>query len=249
MRYLLLLLLLLPVAEVHGRQATEACTDASLKLHVYDQQIIKPLGNVQVKLKNTDFEATTNDRGEVVFQDIDSGLYTLTLVADEAYLSEVLVLRLEPCEDRQLAVGLDRTPIELEGIVVSEERMERTLDRRGFYQRKARGMGRFMTKAELEERNKILLSEALRGVSGVQVISYEGAQVAVSRRRGRTCPLKVFLDGLAMGGFDSSSPQAFDLDSIPLEGTAGIEVYVGTSEIPIQYSQFNQCGVVLVWTE
>jgi hypothetical protein len=38
------------------------------------------------------------------------------------------------------------------------------------------------------------------------------------------------------------------VDDIPPQQVAGIEVYAGISEAPVQY-QTNGCGVVLVWTK
>ena len=51
-----------------------------------------------------------------------------------------------------------------------------------------------------------------------------------------------------MYGFYGESGNIVDLDTIPLDDVAGIEVYIGPSETPIEYDRFNQCGVLLIWS-
>ena len=57
-----------------------------------------------------------------------------------------------------------------------------------------------------------------------------------------------YLDGMQMHGTLGEQGGILDLDTIPLEEVAGIEVYIGPSETPIEYSRYNQCGVMLIWS-
>ena len=51
-----------------------------------------------------------------------------------------------------------------------------------------------------------------------------------------------------MYGYAGSTGNIVDVDTIPLEEVAGLEVYIGPSETPIEYSRYNQCGVLLIWS-
>lgn len=237
-------MLLLPVEAI--AQIVESAS-ATLKLIVYDYQSGFRIKGASVSLGQGEIEGQTDEDGYIELQHIAPGTYVVS-VSFERYSGEVFALNFTEYEIIEIELGLERAPIEMEGIEIIEERAERSLERSGFYERRASGVGRYLTKEEMDERGKVLLSDALRGIPGVQVITYEGMKVAVSRRRGRICPLKVYINGVALGGFAASSPSIVDLDSRALEEVAGIEVYVGPSEIPIQYGQYNQCGVILIWT-
>ena len=245
MKYLILILMSIVPFEAIAQTTEKA--PATLKLIVYDYQSGFRIKGAQVSLNQGEIEGQTNLNGHVELQDIEPGTHVIS-VSFERYSGEVFALNFAEGEMIEIELGLERAPIEMEGIEIVEERLEISLERSGFYKRRATGVGRYLTKEEMDEKGKVLLSDALRGVSGVQVITYEGMKVAVSRRRGRVCPLKLYINGASLGGFDASNPNVVDLDSRALEEVAGIEVYVGPSGIPIQYGQYNQCGVILVWT-
>jgi hypothetical protein len=65
------------------------------------------------------------------------------------------------------------------------------------------------------------------------------------------CYMDVWLDGVRMYQFGFKPPQPlFDVNSLSPYSLEGVEVYVGTAQIPAKYnSQFSSgCGVVLFWT-
>jgi hypothetical protein len=58
------------------------------------------------------------------------------------------------------------------------------------------------------------------------------------------CTLRVGLDGHMMD-------DAFSVDDVPLTTIHGIEVYLGASTTPIEFSAPNRgtpCGVIMIWT-
>lgn len=67
----------------------------------------------------------------------------------------------------------------------------------------------------------------------------EGGSVSVG-----ACPMTVYVDQVPM-------PTPFNLDLLPTpKSIGGIEVYGGSSTIPMQYSGMNRgCDVILVWTK
>ena len=215
---------------------------ASFTLHVTDFDTGIVLQHAEVQITELGLYGITDENGVAILTEIPPGAHVIT-VECERYTGEVLVVTFEAGDVKEGNLRLLRAPIELDEIEVVDERMEEVLQRRGFYERREKGTGRFVTKSEMDEKGKILLSEALRGMRGVSIIHRGGSNLAVSRRRGLTCPLRVYMDGSRLSGGDS-----LDIDIVPLETVAGVEVYIGPSEIPMQYNQFNVCGVLIIWT-
>ena len=255
MRLLPLLLVLLVALPVMA-QDTDT-TSATFKLHITDFDTGIVLQYAIVQIEEQGIIGQTDENGVVELTGIPPGVHVISIEC-ERYTSEVLVIAFNAGDVKEGDLGLVRAPIELGEIEIVEEALDQTLNRRGFYERQEKGGGRFVTKSEMDRKGKILLSEALRGLRGVSIINFQGSNVVVSRRRGKTCPLYVFLDGLRMRGTlslpaDDLRPMAppmnaVDIDTLPVEEVVGVEVYIGPSEVPIQYNQFNACGVLLIWT-
>jgi hypothetical protein len=75
----------------------------------------------------------------------------------------------------------------------------------------------------------------------------DAADVAAGARP--ACFVDVYLDGALV--FDSRQARLglFDINTIPPEHIAGIEVYTSAAQIPAKYNRTgNGCGVVLIWT-
>ena len=73
------------------------------------------------------------------------------------------------------------------------------------------------------------------------------ADVAAGARP--ACFMDVFVDGVLV--FDSRVPTIglFDVNSVPPEHIAGIEVYPSAQQVPVKYSRTGVlCGVLLIWT-
>jgi hypothetical protein len=125
----------------------------------------------------------------------------------------------------------------------------------GFYERKRLGIGTFITRAEIARRNTHRFSDVLRSVAGMRIDPADAggrSRSRVARSIGRCQPLLV-LDGVVttIGGGRSM----FRGPDIPLDDVLdptdieGLEVYRGSSELPMQYNVGTaDCGAILVWT-
>ena len=63
--------------------------------------------------------------------------------------------------------------------------------------------------------------------------------------------MDVYLDGALVYQYGMTSPQyLFDVNTIPPEQIAAIEIYSSASQIPAQYNRTSsaECGVLLIWT-
>ena len=133
--------------------------------------------------------------------------------------------------------------------ITAEDRL-RALKLSGFDERRAAGLGKFLTADDFRARPNATLRDILDSdVPGIYIEPRSG--LAASRRGGPVtfasgrgagpCYLSVRLDGARI---DSTG-----LDKFQVSDIAGIEVYRGASEIPLQYSGTgSNCGVLLIWT-
>jgi hypothetical protein len=149
-------------------------------------------------------------------------------------------------------VPLDTVTVVAESVTVAQEIPY--LAQVGFYVRKHRGMGRFLTRADLDKTRSDRLTDALRGMPGVKIVctgqycDVQAPGAATSFTRG-ICQQTVVLDGvvLRMGGV-SGGGQAVDelLNPFNLEG---VEVYSSPSGVPVQFKGYmSPCGAIIAWS-
>ena len=133
-------------------------------------------------------------------------------------------------------VGID---YELDPVVASVRRRSR-LEMAGFYQRRRSGIGRALTREEIEDQSPYRLADLFRQIPGAQIISGNDGFEDSVRLRGGCTPI-VVLDGLRLG-----NPIRID-DIRTVNEVEALEVYQG-SETPIQYTNITTCGVIMLWT-
>lgn len=115
----------------------------------------------------------------------------------------------------------------------------------GFNARRARKVGHFLTRSDIERKNGFNLTDVMRDVPGARVITMRGALGKTVLLRGATCPPLVFIDGFP------ASAGSFDLDMVNLKTIEGIEVYSGAASIPMELigpRGLEQCGVIAIWS-
>ena len=114
----------------------------------------------------------------------------------------------------------------------------------GFYERRDRGFGHFLTSDEIMRTHPRMLTDVLRNVPGVRVMFAPDGTTHV-RLRGNTCWPVVVLDGMPAVAAE------FDVDDVSPEDVAGIEVYGGAAAVPVEFVvPFGPtaCGTIAIWT-
>jgi hypothetical protein len=117
-----------------------------------------------------------------------------------------------------------------------------------FNRRKSRGVGSFITRAEIEKRQPASISELLRTLPGVNISQRMAGepqpvhmQRSVNSSMQSTCVVQIYVDGQPYpnGNLD-------DFEPLTLEG---VEVYRSASEIPADFrTKDATCGLISLWT-
>jgi hypothetical protein len=115
----------------------------------------------------------------------------------------------------------------------------------GFWERRARGFGKFVTRDDIEQRGTSEFVELMRSVPGVSIQNYRGRRDI--RFRGavgsmfRDCRPQYWVDGVPLEG---GSAEEFSPDNVE-----AVELYASPATTPPQFSTRDRtCGTVVVWT-
>lgn len=221
-------------------QQMEASQGVLVRGTVVDHQSEDPLEGAVVSLgpalsgRPGGGTRVSNDEGLVVFHGVPGGAYRIS-VALVGYHPMVDTVRVPADADLQLVLPLSVDPIRLEPIVVEGQPVRTG----GFRDRAGAGSGPFLiTRADIERRHPLRVTDLLASVPGVRVI--RGARLqSVLLLRGDCIP-SIILDGVRLPGLEG-------IDRLVSPGDVEtIEVYHGT-ELPVQYG-LNTCGGVVIRT-
>lgn len=109
-----------------------------------------------------------------------------------------------------------------------------------------------VTRADIEKRNPIKLTQMLRGVAGLRLADSLGTLLPVSTRGAKLlregllvpCVMRVMIDGVIM-------PHYFEIDQMAPVDVHAVEVFFGGARVPPQFggTRTDQwCGLIAVWT-
>lgn len=120
----------------------------------------------------------------------------------------------------------------------------------GFEQRRARGIGTYITADQIARLNSSYASDVFRGLAGMRVVRVSGGNgvrftstQGMRNARGGECQPTIWVDGQAAPGLE--------IDDIRSADIHGIEIYRGTATTPPQFAAAGtvQCGAIVVWTK
>lgn len=187
--------------------------------------------------------ATTDGAGAFVLTAPRSGTYALRVTHPSYMTYEADSVVVGGGEAVMLEIRLGRGAIPLEPLVVTARRNARMV---GFDDRQETGLGRFITREDIDRRSAFRTSDLLRGVQGITLrrSGRSGAMLALMRG-GATglCQPAIWLDGVQVRQLPGST-----LDDFLTPGTIeAIEVYPSHAVAPVEYVS-GSCGVILIWT-
>ena len=272
---------------------------ATLEGVVFDSTRGAPVYGARVFLSGTNHAAVTDSAGRFVLGELRPGTYTLSFASARidtlGYVPppQQVTLAANAVERRELtvpaaagaaaaallasAVRAAESPnaaVPLRGVRAVGESRSAVLESNGFYARRQRGMGVFLTDSAFNRNTPI--ENVLRRITGIHVVRVStgrggrpGAIDAgtrsetrvVSGRSGITptltqngdnsvtyCYLPIYVDGVE--AVRATESQGNDIAGVSLERVIAIEVYRSGAESPPEFGGVtNRCGVILVWTE
>jgi len=129
-----------------------------------------------------------------------------------------------------------------------------------FFRRKRTGLGRFVSRDDIERMNAFHTLEILRGVPGMSVtVGNPGdpasANIRIPKCTGHVGGVSVFIDGMRLNptrevvptGRQMSFVVAEQLQRIGPSNIEMIEVYLGASQMPAEL-HWDGCAAIAIWT-
>ncbi|MEX2611165.1 MAG: TonB-dependent receptor [Gemmatimonadota bacterium] len=200
-----------------------------------------PVADAVIRLTGTPVETVSDENGRFRFQRLPPGNYNLVArhISHEDLATGFAV---NTDEALDITLRMSDEPIRLDPVIVDVRKQR--LAEVGFYDRRERGRGVYMTRAQIEAKQPSMASDALRGIAGLTLMpSNWGPYQDVTGRGG--CPFRYFVNGGRAG-------DDFYIDELAQDWIEAIEIYRGPSSVPPQYipalgSGNSACGVILVW--
>jgi len=184
--------------------------------------------------------SVTDSVGRFRIVRVPPGTYTLRF-SYSGQTAEDYQVGLPPGRVMDLSILLDVKGVDLDPIVVEGGSQDYALSLAGFYARKGHGLGRFVTRDDIDQRHPANLSQMLTG-SGITMRCVRTVCVPVRTSSGRRCAVSVYLDGVRV--------ENYNIDMIPPEDVLGLEVYRQGADTPAEFSKFSaDCGALVIWTK
>ena len=216
-----------------------APTGASLQGSVRDQAGA-PIGFAQVTV--ADIRGVADSTGRFFLTHLAPGAADV-LVRRLGFSPRRVSMTLVEGRTDSLVIVLAAFPVELAGINTEAATMGRLAD---FERHRINGQGIYMDRAELEKRRTPRLSDVLRRMPGIRIVSDRAGRSMLRMGRSssaRDCPPEFWIDGVRA--------QFLGVDDVPVGDIEALEVYRGPSGLPPEFnSRFSnaQCGAVVIWT-
>jgi hypothetical protein len=202
-----------------------------------------PIANVEISAPAAVRVTRSDTSGRFVLTDLPPGKSDISF-RRVAYSPVVLVIEVASSDTVEVEVTLGATVQQLTGVVV-EAKPEQLRKLVAFEARRRQGIGTFITRAQIEDRHPMRLSEMLRLVPSVALVPAENGRTAVRFTRGTrsNCPPQYVIDGVQATGFS--------IDDVPPGDVEGVELYAGSAGVPPEYNRLfgtSICGTVIIWT-
>lgn len=205
-----------------------------------------PIRDVQVRLGGASGpRAITNEKGGFGFASLNPGA-TMVSVRRLGFAPDSIPVVLRAGRVDSLVFVMTSMAATLPGLTVEEEadaRSHRILA--GFWERRSRGFGNFMTREEIDKRDAHDFVDLTRMIPSLRAVTINGRRTL--RFNGsiqpRDCPPQYVVDGMRI---EQGSPDEFSPHDIE-----ALEFYSGPATTPPQFTNrsfSHTCGVIVIWT-
>jgi len=201
------------------------------------------LSNVEVMLMRSGRAVRTDSVGHFLLAAVPSGPTDVGF-RRVAFERVIVTLRIPTDDTTEVEVRLGGITPLLPAVIVNDH-VERSRVLEQFEARRKLGAGYFVTRADIERRRPSVLSDYMRMVPGVRIVTLDNGRTALrfARNPRGNCPPQYFVDGIPTSNFD--------IDEVLPGDVEGVELYGGAAGVPPQYNRFNGtsiCGTILIWT-
>lgn len=241
---------MLDLAALLGAMPLAAGAQGTLRGVVIDSASREPVASADVSIISLHMVARADDHGRFSLTKLPAGPVELSVrrLGYQPQRETILLTggnALGGGVDSVL-VALVAQPEVLSAIAVSSSERRRREWVEDFYVRRARGVGVFVTREDLEARNARVPTDVLNlpGVSVLHTRYGTTVRFAGTSSTRRDCAPNLWLDGQRAANLE--------LDDIPVNDIEGIELYHGPSTTPAQFWQGGlsntACGTIVVWS-
>ncbi len=154
---------------------------------------------------------------------------------------------LHPAEVDSVNVTMPQSAPLLEAMRTDASLERRYKDLEGFYRRRSKGYGMFITREDIEARHTNTLSDVLRDLPGIRVVragtARQGIRFDLSNSKPIDCPPQYWIDGRRVTNAE--------IDDFPATDVEGIELYSGPASTPLEFAQTSSrytCGTIVIWS-
>jgi hypothetical protein len=201
------------------------------------------LSNVEVMVMRSGRSVRTDSAGHFLLTAIPAGNADIGF-RRVAFEPVVISLRIPTDDTTDVEVRLGGITPVLPAVVVND-RVEQNSILQQFEARRRLGAGYFVTRADIERRRPNSLSDYMRMVPGVRIVTLDNGRTALrfARTARGNCPPQYFVDGIPATNFD--------IDEVLPGDVEGVELYAGAAGVPPQFNRFygtTICGTILIWT-
>ncbi len=201
-----------------------------------------PIHDVEVVALRSGRSSRTDSSGHFVLAGLPGGATDLG-IRRIAYEPVVVNVDVPDSDTTEIEIRLGGLARSLPTVVVTD-RAEHVRLLAEFESRRKNGVGHFITRAQIEKRHPLLLSDMVRSIPGAAIVPAEnGRPVLRFARSHNSCPPQYFLDGLRV--------TSFNIDDVPPGDVEGVELYAGPAGLPPEFNQLygnTICGTVAIWT-
>ncbi len=206
-----------------------------------------PVEAATVSVPGLEVRAVTADDGRFELPPLPPGRYEVR-VEHVGHGRHTDSIRVQSARTVRLRMRITRDPVRVAPLEVEvREVRSMRLEQVGFYDRKQRGHGTYITRQQIEEWNTSHLSEAFRRIQGFSPggppirRSVQGNRDPRASTRSGPCRTQYFVNGEAQ-------PLPNGIDTFLPADIAAVEVYRGAAQLPAEFNRRSaSCGAVVLW--
>jgi hypothetical protein len=228
-------------ARVAGAQDTR---EVVIRLHRAGDTV--SIRGAAVTIDHTIEAGNTDAAGIVRVPDLEDGGHIIEVVARgyQAYFDNF-----KSGADIPQPIQLELLPV-MAADTAKAKGQKTELEFAGFDARRAKGQGKFFTRAQLDAASGRPLANLLKMDAGAFIVSgsHDESQLAMRSPASVSSPCfaAVVRDGVRIYPFAGATPP--DLDKIFAEQLAGIELYARPATVPAELRDAATCGALVLWT-